>query len=301
MDLAMACESLLSGVAADRRIRGLKGVFPSSRYQPPFYYFLYEREYPIAILNMAKNLGQAYNASIKEFVMGIHTGESLRQDMRPSTLEDRQAQGQVLLVRLAQDILVWADSEESLWYRSEPADAFISALRAHLELDGYMLRNGQLVALEPNVLDEEEELGLLGTLARECKLRNLDVLQHHLDLADIHYRDSKWDDCIANSRKYMECVLREVADSHCWSSTGSGLDKNIYDYPVKVRIYLETQRLLSEEEVNAFRYVYGLLSDTGGHPYIAERDQARLARNLALSLSQFILLRHRGWQDGRTP
>ena len=34
---------------------------------------------------------------------------------------------------------------------------------------------------------------------------------------------------------------------------------------------------------------------TGSHPYIAQQDQARLLRQLALVLSQFILLRYQGY------
>jgi len=33
------------------------------------------------------------------------------------------------------------------------------------------------------------------------------------------------------------------------------------------------------------------LSETGAHPYMAESDQARLLRQLSLTLSQFVLLR----------
>jgi hypothetical protein len=35
---------------------------------------------------------------------------------------------------------------------------------------------------------------------------------------------------------------------------------------------------------------YKLLSETGGHPYIAEKDQARLTRHLALIYCQLVLL-----------
>jgi hypothetical protein len=44
----------------------------------------------------------------------------------------------------------------------------------------------------------------------------------------------------------------------------------------------------------ALAKVYGLLSHTGGHPYMAQNDQARLLRHLALTFSQFAMLRLRG-------
>ena len=37
------------------------------------------------------------------------------------------------------------------------------------------------------------------------------------------------------------------------------------------------------------------MSDTGGHPYMAAKDQARLMRHLALTFSQFVLLRLEGY------
>jgi hypothetical protein len=40
--------------------------------------------------------------------------------------------------------------------------------------------------------------------------------------------------------------------------------------------------------------VYGLLSHTGAHPYMAENDQARLLRHLALLFAHFAMLRLQG-------
>ena len=48
------------------------------------------------------------------------------------------------------------------------------------------------------------------------------------------------------------------------------------------------------EEKEAIAKIYGFLSETGGHPYIANQDQARLMRHLALTFSQFVLLRLEG-------
>jgi hypothetical protein len=52
--------------------------------------------------------------------------------------------------------------------------------------------------------------------------------------------------------------------------------------------------VLETKEKKAISEIYGLLSETGGHPYIAENDQARLSRNLALTISQFVMLRYEG-------
>jgi hypothetical protein len=51
---------------------------------------------------------------------------------------------------------------------------------------------------------------------------------------------------------------------------------------------------LEKKEKDALSHVYGLLSETGGHPYVAQKDQARLMRHLSLTFCQFILIRLQG-------
>jgi len=48
------------------------------------------------------------------------------------------------------------------------------------------------------------------------------------------------------------------------------------------------------EEKEAIAKIYGFLSETGGHPYIANQDQTRLMRYLFLTICQFELLRLEG-------
>ena len=50
--------------------------------------------------------------------------------------------------------------------------------------------------------------------------------------------------------------------------------------------------------VQAVAKVYGLMSDKGSHPYIADRDQARCMRYLSLTFAQFVLLRFHRWAAG---
>ena len=62
-----------------------------------------------------------------------------------------------------------------------------------------------------------------------------------------------------------------------------------------MRNYLEEEGLLETKEKEAVAKIYGLLSNTGGHPYMASNDQARLLRQLALTLSHFVMLRFDGY------
>ena len=68
-----------------------------------------------------------------------------------------------------------------------------------------------------------------------------------------------------------------------------------YTKAVKVREYLEAVGLIDRPEHEAIAKIYGLISNTGVHPNIAAKDQARLMRHLALTLSQFMLLKYQGY------
>lgn len=60
--------------------------------------------------------------------------------------------------------------------------------------------------------------------------------------------------------------------------------------PVEIRDYLASAGLINDTEKQAVARIYGLISNTGSHPNIAAEDEARLMRNLALTLSQYIRL-----------
>jgi hypothetical protein len=72
---------------------------------------------------------------------------------------------------------------------------------------------------------------------------------------------------------------------------GRVLDEKHLERPVEVRSLLEEFSLLEKREREALDKVYALLSHTCGHPYMAEKDQARLLRQLSMTLGQFVLLR----------
>jgi len=222
--------------------------------------------------------------NLKVFIMRLHTGESLADTHPQWTWEQRAALGQKFLRNLAQDRLndTPADDEEA------------QKLRRALELDGYMFVNGKLLVPEAEVLDVVEEVGLLDSLYNSLSLANSEITFHHLALSEDHYKAGRWDDSISNSRKFLENILKEVAASYSMFTTKSTIDPDVYSKPVRVREYLNNNGLLDKKEIEALASVYGLLSEKGGHPYMAQNDQARLLRHLALTLSQFIMLRLRG-------
>jgi len=258
------------------------------------YDFLFQHDYSAWFCNMAKTTRTSVGTrKLEEFIMKLHTGET-QCDATPNwTWEQRQQLGQQYLHNLAEDILDdWSNKQDP--GSKDRITTEIKTLLGGLELDGYIYRDSRLLAPESDVLDAREEAGILESLYTSLALGNKETALHHLTLSEEHYLASRWDDSIANSRKFLECVLREVAAAYSLRCNGVPLSDSMYAWPVRVREYLEHEGLLETKEKEAIASVYGLLSETGGHPYMARNDQARLLRHLALTLSQFVMLRFQG-------
>lgn len=256
------------------------------------YDFLYEHDYDAWFLNSAKALRTSDKRALKEFIMRLHTGETVASATPDWTWQQRFKLGQRLLRDLAEDVLVWAQGPQT--YVGDSAKRKLPRLISELELDGYIFRDGKLYYTEAAVLDTGDEQGILEKLIQDLTLDNQQVMKHHLELSETHYTDGKWEDSIANSRKFLVSVLQEIAAKHHLAKTGQTINPSIYSWPYKVRDYLEAQGLIEPKEEKAISEVCGLLSETGAHPYIAQKDQARLMRHLALTFAQFALLRLQG-------
>lgn len=263
--------------------------------QDKLYDYLYANNYPVWFCARAKTFSQP--RQLKEFIMKLHTNETQYEIFADE--QQRKVFGQNCLKDLAKDIL-WR-------YRYAPAKgglldhlaslAFPSEVRTlhwNLELDGYVYRDGKLLSAESDVLDAEEEQGVLYALYTSLALHNRDVFRDKLRLSEEHYLAGRWSDAIANARLVLEGILQEVAAAHSVRCKREPLDQRKYDTAVEVRKYLEQEDLLRVEERQAIQHTYGLLSNTGSHPYMAEKDQARLLRQMALVLAQFVLLRLEG-------
>lgn len=252
------------------------------------YDFLYEHEYPIWLCNKARHLEHDSRA-VKEFVMELLTGEAL-YDIAFDSEVDVDELIQHILEHLASDILF--NYHNSFDYEFNFDD--ITNLTRNLELDGYVYQDGRLLISESEVLDTDEETGTLETLYDSLGLDNKRITMHCLKLSETDFIDGKWANSISNSRKFLECTLREVANKYSIYIREIPLAKKKYEKNSAVLKYLEDEGLLEDKEKKAISSVYHLLSDTGSHPYMAVDDQARLLRNLALTFSQFIMLRLQG-------
>lgn len=272
------------------RPSGRSGSGYTTFYAEALYEFLFDNDFQAWFCNAAKNIKVA---KVKEFVMKLHTGETQSSATQNWSWEQRQRLGQQYLFDLA-DAFLKDHTQSEQWKRERCKDESEELLR-NLELDGYRFANGRLMAPESDVLDMKETVGVLQSLYSEIGLANQDVAFHCLKLSEEHWFNQKWDDCISNARRFLESALQEVAAAHCIRRTGTAIDARVYDRPVEVREYLEREGLLETKEKKAISEVYGLLSNVGSHPYIAEKDQARLLRQQALLLSQFVMLRYEGF------
>jgi len=261
------------------------------------YDFLFDNDYSAWLCNLAKDTWESYSTrKFKEFIMRLHTGESIVSATKDWTWKQRELLGQENLHNLAKDVLnFWSDMQDGSDKKYSTND--ISFLTRNLELDGYSYKDRRLLVSEADVLDTQEETGVLDAIFTRLNLNNKETAFHHLKLSEEHYLASKWDDSISNSRKFLEAVLQEVAYSHYTPLNKIPLPDELYSRPVKVREYLERQGLLETKEKEALASVYGLLSDTGSHPYIAQNEQARLLRHLAFTFAQFVMLRFEGFKS----
>ncbi|MCA9380193.1 hypothetical protein KC675_03375 [Candidatus Dojkabacteria bacterium] len=263
-------------------------------YRDIFYDFLFENEYEAWFCNSVKNLFKP--REVKEHIAKLHTGETLAIVTPNFNWEDRRRLGQNYLQNLVKDILDYFDSFSHDHFIQNYKD-MIQELLGLIELDGYKYKKGLLLLPEEDLMDVDTERNYLKELISEAKLQNQDTILHHLNLSEEHYINSKWDDSISNSRKFFEEVVRQVAKKLSLFKTNKVLDAKISDKAGNCINYIKKKGLLEQKEDNALGSIYVLMSNNGGHPYIAKKDQARLLRNYALTTSQFVLLRLIGYID----
>jgi hypothetical protein len=282
--LAIACEYTDRFTSVSRSSYGSsEKVLHSSVYD-----FLYANDYEAWFCNLAK--APIDVRRFKEFWMQLHTGESIVSATDGWTSEQRAKLGQRLLRDLAQAHLRWLEIGSHVPHFGENYAKQLHKLQRRLELDGYIYKEGVLLQQGGDVLDVETERNALQALFQQAKLARSQDASRFLQLGEEHFVAERWSDCIANVRKFFELVLQEGARVLA-ASRGAPLADELLSRPVEVRQYLEREGLFERKEREVIDKVYGLLSETGAHPYMAESDQARLLRQLGLTIAQFVLLR----------
>ena len=259
------------------------------------YDFLYINNFEAWLLNSITAITIYDSRSLIEFILKIHTGESSVNATPQWTWPNRQALGQRILKDLAECLIRQRLNNPDFELHTDKDINSVDLMQRTLELDGYIYRDNVLWIPEETVIGEAEEQGVLENLINALNLSDIPTLKHHLELSASDYQESHWDNSISNSRKVLEGVLSQAAALHSIIKDGKEISPKLLERATDVRDYLERSGILEKKEKETLSSVYGLLSDTGGHPYIAGRDQARLMRHLALTFSQFVLLRLEGF------
>ncbi len=233
-----------------------------------------------------------YEISILKEIEGLITIEELKRFIQEVQIRIVPESGQRLLQKMAEDIInLYRENSQFIDIPKE----YIQQLLLQLELDGYVYKKGQLLPIENSVINQHTEQTYLEILIDSLSISDSKLIKHHLNLSGEHFSNGKWGDCISNSRMALEAILQQVADAIHVKKNGTNLAPNTFSTPRLVRDYFKNENILEDKEVEVIRTCYGLLSNTGSHPNMSEKDQARLMRNLALSLSHYALITYEGF------
>ena len=108
---------------------------PEIVYRDAFYDFLYEHDYNPGFCNIAKlRYGPR---DLKEWILRIHTGESLVQITSNWSWDKREKLGQEYLKNLARDFTIWFRNKCESW-QMKTYKPFHDEMMRRLEIDGYM-------------------------------------------------------------------------------------------------------------------------------------------------------------------
>ncbi|MBN1971035.1 MAG: hypothetical protein JW870_16830 [Candidatus Delongbacteria bacterium] len=269
--------------------QGMYGTRSFKIKKDSLYDFLFTNDYEPWFCNSIKKIYEK-SRNLKEHIAKLHTGETLAEATPGLSWENRKQLGQKYLSELIIDILDYSYSNK-YDYSTHKVEEFVKELINLIELDGYKYKKGLLLPPEEDVIDIDTERGYLQELISDAGLKNQETILHHLNLSEEHYINSKWDDSVSNSRKFFEEIVRQVANKLSFLKVGKDLDDKILEKGGSCINYIKKEGLIEEKEDKALGELYVLMSSEGGHPYMAQKDQARFLRNLSLTTSQFILLR----------
>jgi hypothetical protein len=266
-------------------------------YVDELYDLLYDHDFPERLLNDVKRLNRHWGRALKEFYLDFYLGKPLFvPGLYPGDYNREEAEQicQAWLVKLAEILLVLRQ-EHPEQLRNPAVNDGIEHMKAQLELEGFIYRNKTIVREEAAVINEPAEQDYLSSLIDALPFSDGDLIKHHLQLSEDHYINGRWDDSIANARKFLETISSQTADAISVKLDSRHLSPEMLKNITDIRDFLQRKGIIDASEKDGLKTTYALLSSTGGHPYIARQDQARLMRHLALTFCQLILIRYEGF------
>jgi hypothetical protein len=155
---------------------------------------------------------------------------------------------------------------------------------AALQLDGLAWQGSQLRRVDESAFDVVEGATVIEALYTRTALPDPARITRELREIDDHYESGKWGDSIKHARDLLELILSTIVRSLYPSAKASR--------PVEVRGALTDGQFWDVKECGYVNALYQLLSEKGGHPNLAEQDNALICRQYALSVVHFVLLRY---------
>lgn len=165
-------------------------------------------------------------------------------------------------------------------------------LEGALIRDGYVSTGNEVIPDEPRAAENKIALKVL--VERNPGELQSNLLLHHLQQAEEHFRDEKWDSSIGQARKFVELLLVDIAKATA-TRRGEGIDTS---KPVKVREYLQKCGFFDESERKKLvDGVYGYFSDEGAHPGISTHSAARLCLSVLWTFGFYLLEKFETWRS----
>lgn len=172
-----------------------------------------------------------------------------------------------------------------LYRRLQPE--YLNNLENLLRIDGYIYEEEKLYEIN---IDVDDKASIIKSKFKQFKFSNEEEFNTFYNNMNEHYENSKWEDCIHNSRKLYEIVLKECAIYYSSKIINDGENLTTAK-PVNIRQYLEKVQFFSEDEANIIQYYYKYLSNIGSHPKLALKEQAEFSRVMSINTMLYAINR----------
>jgi len=225
--------------------------------------------------------GELYGSPVRESYLLEVVGRSLfagTPDQLLSLIEE--------LVRTQADLRYRVDDGERYDQRWDD-------LVRCLELNGYRIEEGRLVAIEPNVGDDPPLEDDLSSEIRNSGLADASQVLGAFENSAQAFRRTPpdYNACLTHARVALQTLARTIAVARNRTHPGP-FTENSWG---SILAYLRTSGLVTPEEEKGLSGVFGFLSPGAHQPVgITAQEMARLGRSFAVSMSYFLIKRYNG-------
>jgi hypothetical protein len=160
-----------------------------------------------------------------------------------------------------------------------------------LELDGYRIEEGKLVAVDPTIKDDPPIEDDFSAELAKSGLPGAEGIRQMLDRSAGFFRQQppNYNACLTDARIAVENLAKEIAKKRKPNYPGS-FDETKWG---SVLAYLNTSGLITKKEEEGLSGVYSFVSP-GAHTVVGtdEEEMAYLGRRLVVSMGYFLVKRY---------